>query len=496
MVKKVGLLSLLLTVLMLGMFATSASAEGTEPDPIGGYNEEAPEKNLGNVLPNANATGVQDDRERITRNSAQGTSGIHGNYKDNTNTCATCHQTHTSQSKNLVFADTVYQSCIACHDGTAGGQNRNVLASGEQIVHGVGNNPVSRLPKFSGTFGGTYDGNMSVHLTTGAVKVSAAPGGDRSGDGYWGETFSCASCHNPHGSYSNAYLQHNPAGMAYKPVEDGGRALKDRPVVNSVDDQTDQFIFLRTTKEAQDLVGKGDPEINDIVVIMRDVPRQGYLRDESPWIHYQRSGYVSSFKDSEDNVVTGLTSVREHGFVEGSKAQLDKIASATVYRAYYVPFPMKDVTDDEGNVEQEVNRPGLWAGGAHMYGIQMSEFCSSCHVDYLVSSGGSTSNWDSSLEFYGHTTNNNSYTCVRCHFAHGTDVDIMMDAQGKTVWDLEDEGMSLEDARNYMMDVNPSSALKRFTNMSSCWACHNSSKNQSLTSNFDEGRPSGMPEGR
>jgi predicted CXXCH cytochrome family protein len=84
----------------------------------------------------------------------------HGEYMNNTNSCASCHQTHTGASAGLLFKDGEYATCTACHDGTLGFYN---------VMTGSNS---------AGTFGGTHDGNMSAHLANGTVKLSAAPGGN------------------------------------------------------------------------------------------------------------------------------------------------------------------------------------------------------------------------------------------------------------------------------------------------------------------------------
>jgi hypothetical protein len=76
----------------------------------------------------------------------------------------------------------------------------------------------------------------------------------------------------------------------------------------------------------------------------------------------------------------------------------------------------------------------------------------------------------------------------------------MEDADGATIHDLQKpttellgKGWTEQVAKEYMMDKNPSSALKKFTNLSGCWACHNSSKAASLkNTNRDELHPDGM----
>ncbi|OIJ22346.1 hypothetical protein BKP45_06830 [Anaerobacillus alkalidiazotrophicus] len=478
--KKVSL-SLLFSLFLLGLFATVALAEGPIgiQDPVDGYNEEAEPSDVSNVNPNANKTGVLDLKlnhsGQLVPSFDKGGSR-HGNYLNNTNTCATCHQTHTASSRNLIFADNVYQSCIACHDGTGGGASRNVLNTDYDFVmtrnspNGSGSTATT-----AGTFAGTHASNMSVHLTTGTVAIKAAPGGNPEGDG---KAFTCASCHNPHGSYSNKYLHHNPNGMATKPVTEGGKGLKNIKVVNTLSGLTaaDQYVFHREN-------GK---------IVLKQRVGNNYVTDKSPWLNgsweFSTSAANTSLTDSQAGVTVDRgVNANEAPFISGDN--VNSITKVTVNRAYFVELP--------------TDRRDLWTGNDHLRGIQMSEFCASCHTDYLASRGvgvnDGKSYFNADKDIYGHTTNTNSFTCVRCHYAHGTTAEIMIDAKGNSISSLTASGaMTKEQAHDYMLDVNPSSALKKFTNMSSCWACHNSSKSGNVinTNRLIDDRPTGMPANR
>ena len=61
-----------------------------------------------------------------------------------------------------------------------------------------------------------------------------------------------------------------------------------------------------------------------------------------------------------------------------------------------------------------------------------SDFCATCHDDYLKSSGDQRADGH-----YTHTTD--SYkagrNCASCHYAHGTDITLLKDTAGKTVAD-------------------------------------------------------------
>ncbi|MEH7253359.1 cytochrome c3 family protein [Neobacillus niacini] len=128
--------------------------------------------------------------------------------------------------------------------------------------------------------------------------------------------------------------------------------------------------------------------------------------------------------------------------------------------------------------------------------IYYSQFCGACHDDYLAKRNvGTSSNPISGKpstgtpitaththDTYTHTTNSASQgrSCAACHYAHGTDATIMLDAAGRTVADLkllkDANGKDLftqETAEQYMKDVSvKGSSLKKFTNMAVCFACH------------------------
>ena len=131
--------------------------------------------------------------------------------------------------------------------------------------------------------------------------------------------------------------------------------------------------------------------------------------------------------------------------------------------------------------------------------VYYSQFCGACHDDYFAKrNAGSSSNpypgkpstgtaitSTHTHDTYTHTTNSDKQgrSCAACHYAHGTDATIMLDAAGRTVADLlqvkDAEGKNLftqERAEAYMKDVSSrgSSSLKKFTNMAVCFACHGS----------------------
>jgi len=215
----------------------------------------------------------------VKNDGTTGTQRTHGEYQNNTNSCASCHQTHTGASKSLLFKDGVYNTCTACHDGTLGFYN--VFESSN-----------------AGTFGGTTMGNMSVHLADGTVQLKAAPGGNLSANsGSWVNEFNCASCHAPHGSYSERLLHYNPNGMGLAKTTDGGIGIKGGvisefgtlPSASAAD--AAKFILVRGTAQQFGLATT-DIDGNDIaatkVITVYEDKGTTYAKSSTPWLY----GYV------------------------------------------------------------------------------------------------------------------------------------------------------------------------------------------------------------
>lgn len=481
-----------MVVFLLSM-SLAVSAGTSTPDDWGRWNPD-------DAVENANKTGqIPISKPRGGADIHGQTSGIHGNYTNNTNACASCHQTHTASGKNLLFADEGFKVCIACHDGTAGGPSRNVMRVPSQQGH----------VRPAGTFAGTHAGNMSAHNVSGLVNLGAAPGANKNSDGEWTETFTCTSCHSPHGSYSDGYLNYNPNNMGKVSTDDGGRRLQMVDVVSYENRASASFPVVVKGTKAQHGITDSNIAASDVVLAVYTAAN---TRSENPWLYgYSRGsggrshGYdVQFFKldynaslireDRQvhpdlrpfvvDQTVAGVGYNLAKGYMYGPSSLMGDIVKADIARAYQVLY-----------AQNRSNGIQPWDNAGN--GVQYSEFCVSCHTDYFARSGSATGS-EGNPKYYRHTTNSNSYTCVRCHYPHGTDVTVMMDAQGRTIWTLmASEGYTRAQAETYMKDANPSSALKKFTNMSSCWACHNSSKATDLknTDRVLGDRPSGMPSG-
>jgi predicted CXXCH cytochrome family protein len=514
----------------------------------------------------ANFNTVIKSDDMVKDNSGSGTHGTqrtHGSYMNNTNSCASCHQTHTGASEGLLFKDGAYATCTACHDGTLGFYNVMDPTQGSNSA---------------GTFGGTHDGNMSAHLANGTVKLNAAPGGNNAAKdeatstrgGEWTEEFTCANCHAPHGSYSDRLLNEDPNGMANTLIKDGGQKLAGVPVLdkNALTNfttkndagkiqfndaagttQTVNYIAFRfqvgdaLQPVNTDYAAKGLTTGDWAVQIMKWVPKYGadgvteiagskYVIDTAPFIHeydfdtshtkhYWSAFYNGSVYQNTDSsnkttyttdpafvgqladIVTtdslkagevmgaGFIGVKVNASFTGNGAlvtAVQGITSGNVARGYVVKL---DVSAPDVNNVTTTTVSSLWASkkadgstnGAYVAnrGVAMSAFCAACHTDYLAGSGKETGTFDHA---YRHTTTSDSYTCVRCHYAHGTDVTIMRDARGMTYQQILADTTNypftgaadrVAAVKDYLLDKNPSSVLKRYTNMAVCWGCHTSS---------------------
>jgi cytochrome c553 len=163
------------------------------------------------------------------------------------------------------------------------------------------------------------------------------------------------------------------------------------------------------------------------------------------------------------------------------------LTSGKIARIYIVKLDV-EISSDSGKV---TNATSLWtsvlADGSinPRYkpgrGIALSTFCAACHTDYMAVSGNDTGIFNRA---YRHTTTSDTFTCLRCHFPHGTDVTVMRDARGKNFDEIMSDKVDypftgatdrVAAVKKYLIDKNKSSKLKRYTNSSVCLACHGSS---------------------
>jgi predicted CXXCH cytochrome family protein len=176
--------SALLMLVMLGMFAALASAASFTPTP----SNPAPGINVGTV----------DNNGQLNQHRT------HGNFQNNTNSCANCHSTHNGSNATLLkFQNSEPDMCLSCHDGTMGFYN---------VLKGSG----------AGTFNTTHE-SASMHNVGTGVKIGSAPGAYSNTS--TGE-LECSSCHNPHGSVNDRLLTESVLnGTLYAGLAKGTKAI-------------------------------------------------------------------------------------------------------------------------------------------------------------------------------------------------------------------------------------------------------------------------------
>jgi hypothetical protein len=438
--------------------------------------------------------------------NSQTNTGPHGFYQNSANSCSSCHQTQavsdsaSSNTQSLMLKDGTYSTCSACHDGTSGAYN---------TFSEVNSNDVNSI---AGTFNVQTPGqNGSLHQTDSEIKISAAPGGNKNG-GVYDQTFSCSSCHSVHNSVSKNLLNNNPlgwGGITYTPLParvsiqnassnelDGlnGKLFENIPIYDLASipnsyDLTGQsptagktpYILVKFTASATDVsnfwysranVKKGDPVIQ---TFRWDGSK--YIPDYSLWLQELNYPYKANtkFMDINDNNIisaSDITVVWRDAFAFGPG--VNNVASANVSIGIDVetPIPTDIATLYDSSDPNYVPDSG----------VEMSKFCSACHMDYLSVTG--TNSTGIYTKAQRHATALDETTCVRCHYAHGSGAQIMKDANDNSYFDLTQAGKvfdasvpgNTDKALSYFVDPNPSSALKRYTGMSVCYSCHGKSE--------------------
>jgi len=435
-------------------------------------------------LTNANETGMGSlSKKRSGQN-------MHGSYQNNTNSCASCHQTHTGKDKYLLFRDGTYSTCAACHDGTMGANSVFDTASAK-----------------SGTFGGTHDGNMSVHLADGSVSIKAAPGGNHTDTGKWAEEFTCASCHNPHGSDSARLLKTDPAGWIKieNKITDGktnsGMKFTNKTIydkgVNVPSTNVGDYIIVRQTLADQAAVDANVffkraavPAGSTVISTYKwDYKGKKYIEDSSLWMLSDggRPAINTELKAAgvAKPATTDFVYVWKDGFAYSKNG--DTTAASIDSATFLIGSAVEKVSN---NYDYFDSASPTYVKDS---GVQMSKFCSSCHTDYLSATYANETGVFTTA--HRHQTDTDKLTCVRCHYAHGTDARIMKDSLDRGLVDLTKVGGKFEGneaaALDYLKDPNPSSALKRYTGMSVCFGCHDGSiaNDETTWSNYSPLQP-------
>lgn len=444
---------------------------------------------------------------------------VHTDFQLNTNSCASCHMTHTAQSRRLLFRNGVYTTCTACHDGTLGFLNVFAAPTAENPFGGS---------KTAGTFGADMGRNASVHLANGAMKLSAAPGGNRAnvtvtednGAGTWNADFTCGSCHGPHGSYSIRLLHSNPNNIALRQRLSGTTANTGGlwrsnlalesfskegyfkafriPLATWAANNPWYYGYPGGATQAQSpasVAGRNPrfvtriyhPSLYDPNTVGGPMAAIDATRIFNRFfgINYGSSFAYFKTQAEEDNFFNTYLPERFPGqeavwadraaFLAGLRIDAGGVVRVTAsYNHADTP---------ENRYKSDFIKTDSYSGNVLMgttTNIAYNVWCASCHTDYLLGSASQNPAEGSGVysKAHRHTINRgatsggtmqvkaagNQLLCVSCHFAHGVDSSFMSLANAQLV----DEHPDFAGTN----DVNPSSALKRYVNMSVCWSCH------------------------
>ncbi len=362
-----------------------------------------------------------------------GTTRIHTNFQKNTDACAACHATHTGVGGKLLQWETTTRTCVACHDGTVAG-TYNVMGG---FIGATGARTMGGLFPAS-----TAGSDWSRHAVFDSVVNNAAPGGARyltaidDTKGKWTTSFSCASCHSPHGQGGNARL--------LSPDPNGAATLNKQSNFNltSIDNVT--FVAYNGTAASG---------------------------NEYTWI----KGYPYSVS----------TQVYAAGILQSTGYTVDNTAGYTVVK--FTAAPTQPVTANfipSVRVKMGITN-FLQATESVAYKGGVNAFCGACHTDYntaAVSKSGETLSgyytqayrhkvgmtWYSPVEGlkFENGTGSGSVVCLTCHVAHGTNKDYRLGTLSGIeggYWTAATVGETRGDGK---------SALKRKPNMGTCETCH------------------------
>lgn len=388
---------------------------------------------------------------------------LHSNYSKDTDACASCHSIHTAVGSSLLQWYTVYDTCMACHDGTVT-TTYNVIEGKIITEHGS-------APAFGGAFGTGMSRDRSNHHITGTIKISAAPGGYRRGRKtgltrrgeklyQWDAPFTCTSCHSPHGQGGNARVLH--------------------PDPNFVQTLNEKRTKLKLTYENGAYVAKNGGERLQMIF--------GYPYEVRIYKGESRSKVEElTWADYVPDNSKGYTRI----FPEPGVLRSGENLYASFVPALKVEMEIENyLTEDE----LVIHRRGI------------NEFCGACHTDYNTvgeKHPGSDHMVGTYSKAYRHAVGvyydinkskpegigngyrrsqwlkleNNKITCLTCHLAHGTNREYWENTIGSCSYiGWVQWGGYGSFVGETIRELSGSSALKRLPNMGVCEACHQMGK--------------------
>ncbi len=168
--------------------------------------------------------------------TASANGGPHGGYTATTDACAGCHRAHTATGPRLLVATSTYALCMSCHGSTGTGADTNVqdgffLSTRSPSTVGTANT-TDNAPLLAGGFAFYKTiATTSKHDMTGAGNTNLAWGNGATNRGVQvaitDTLFTCASCHDPHGSPNYRIIKSTVNGTAVSVAQVDEGAAKD-----------------------------------------------------------------------------------------------------------------------------------------------------------------------------------------------------------------------------------------------------------------------------
>ncbi|MBI5354250.1 MAG: hypothetical protein HZB50_16525 [Chloroflexi bacterium] len=145
----------------------------------------------------------------LTVGIASANGGPHGSFATTTDSCASCHRTHTATNARLLMQSPA-AICLSCHGAAATGANTNVedgkYLSTRDDAGGNWNHGATLTPDNSNLLGGGFTNYKGVAVSSNhTVGQTSAWGQGATDRGVAtalaaGATLQCVSCHDPHGN--------------------------------------------------------------------------------------------------------------------------------------------------------------------------------------------------------------------------------------------------------------------------------------------------------
>jgi hypothetical protein len=427
--------------------------------------------------------------------------------------CFRCHSTHQGISGLLLsptagnaawqdkYEVTASTNCLACHDGTA---SRSVTTM----------TPNANYPMQSGVFdisvlmGTTAPyANMSSH-NVGIASAYFSPIDQAPGNKNLGHyatllpELHCSSCHNPHGTNgAHKYMQFNPNNSVDGKFYLGGNwpaYMANKTEMASVTltrqaDGTYQAAATQAPWLRAYIYNRGDNA-------GRYIKFPVAVKIGEDWI-FQRANTSLTTVNFTVNAITGTVKF------DGATANPGEDV-LTLQAKVFLPVRVQQASTYVGSYKAEdgtdktMNVRTFQAGN---YGNTVNRWCASCHGNFDIRSRTGQPYEEDGVTYHGHnvyrgwaqsyatpyTVNGYNATtagvgsfptsgtvamegnCLSCHFAHGTNVNLMMDSLKQIVG-----SRVITSSHGAQNDPNP--ANKRYFAGSVCIRCHYDSHGEGL----------------